>query len=189
MATTRIQIVRNAIAFLGEGSITTVSSGGQFATFAEDIYDLTISAVLAKDNWRFATAIIPLSRLESEPIVDEWKYIYQLPADYLSLIRLYPDNRDFQIYQNKLLYSNYSELKLEYRFKPDESRFPKYFEEYFTYYLSGRLALTAGISKEMIAILEKKEETSYKGAIAADGSSHPTISIKDAPYINVRGRG
>jgi len=28
MATTRIQIVRNAIAFLGEGSITTVSSGG-----------------------------------------------------------------------------------------------------------------------------------------------------------------
>lgn len=189
MATTKIQIIRNAIAFLGEGSITTVSSGGQFASFAEDIYDLTISAVLAKENWRFATAIVSLSQLVNEPIVDEWMYIYQLPADYLSLIRLYPDNRDFQIYQNKLLYANVNELKVEYRFKPDESRFPRYFEEYFTYYLAGRLALTAGISKETVALLEKKEESAYKGAIAADGSSHPTNSIKDAPYINIRGRG
>lgn len=189
MATTRIKIISNAIALLGKGPITTVSSGGQFASFVNNMYDLTISSVLAKGNWRFATALIELSQSVNEPIVDDWQYIYQLPADYLTLVRLYPDNREFQIYQNKLLYSNYSELKLEYRFAPDESRFPVYFEEYFTYYLAVRLAPTAGITGETVKDLAEFANSAYVGAISVDGASHPNVGIPGVPYIDVRGAG
>jgi hypothetical protein len=186
-AYTKVQIIANAIALLGKGPIATISSGGDFASFAENMYDLTISSVLAKGNWRFATAIVALSQLVAEPPVDDWQYAYQLPATYLALVRLYPDSRQFQIYENKLMYANFNSASIEYRFLPDASRFPPHFVEFFTYYLASVIALTGGLTGDIVTRLENKADKALGSALATEGASNPNYAIRGVPYIHVRG--
>ncbi len=187
MAFTKIQIISNALSLIGKGPITAIADAGDFGKHAENMYDMTIESILAADDWRFATAIQELSKLVSVPIVDNWTYIYQLPANCLAIRRFYPDTRDFETYENGLIYSNTDNLYIEYRFKPDESRFPIFFVEYFIYYLAQTLALTASLG-EISAKLEEMTLGKYYRALASNASSHPTTSIKDNPVINARGR-
>ena len=190
MGTSKIQIISNAISLIGKGPITTIADAGKFATFADSWYDMTLPSVLSQGNWRFATAIQSLSLLVDSPSVDDWAYAYQLPANYLSLVRLYPYSTDFMIYENKLLYSNFyasTGLKVEFRFKPAESRFPDYFTEYFTYYLAQRLGMCASINSEILQQLKMWEMDAKSKAFGANGSSIPNQSIRSNPFIDVRG--
>lgn len=186
MPLTKIEIISRVNELLGKGPITTIAGSGKFAESIENMYDLLLPAILSVDNWRFATAIKPLSRLVATPIVSNYSYAFQLPADFLSLRRLFPHTLDFQIYENKLLYANRIELTAEYRFKPDESRLPESFVLFFIYRLAGMMAISASIDDETSAKINRSEEIFYKNALFADSSSHPSLAIQSNPFLECR---
>ncbi len=187
MPLTKAEIISRTVELLGKGPIASTLSAGKFAQVVDNFYELLLPATLAINNWRFATAIQQLSRLVAVPIVSDWSYAFQLPANFLALRRLYPHTTDFQIYENKLLYANASELTLEYRFVPDASRFPEYFVEYFIYRIGVRLAVFASADETTLGAFKGLEKEAYVSALFADGSSHPTQPIQSAPVIDCRG--
>ncbi|KKK62020.1 hypothetical protein LCGC14_3008530, partial [marine sediment metagenome] len=66
------------------------------------------------------------------PILPEWKFILELPADYLAMDRIHP-NVNYEIFENKNLYTNIDDIIAVYRFIPDVTRFPGYFVEFLVY--------------------------------------------------------
>ncbi|MHA1447891.1 MAG: hypothetical protein ACTSP4_00525 [Candidatus Hodarchaeales archaeon] len=186
MPLTKVQIISSAVNLLNKGPITSIAGAGNFTTSAEDTFDYLLPSEISKHDWRFATAIAQLSRLVQTPIIDNYEYIYALPADYLTLVRLYPQTYDFQIYQNSTLYANATELKIEYRFVPDVTRLPSYFVEYFIDLLASRLALTGAASETLAADLIKMASEKKIEAMAVDAKAHPNIAIVDSPLIDIR---
>lgn len=189
MPFTKVQIISNALTLLGKGPITTISEAGEFAQAVEQAFDYLYPSAISKNAWRFATKIQQLSLTVDTPLVDRWQYIYQLPPDYLSLVRLYNNTLDFQIYEDKL-YTNVgstSPIYIEYRFLPEVTALPSYFVEFFTYLLAENYATSISNQEHYIQIMSQKARLSLSEALAADSQSHPNEGIKHYPYINVRG--
>lgn len=186
MALTKVQIISNAINLLNKGPITSISDGGVFSSAAESTFDYLYPSIISKSNWRFATKLIQLSLLVDEPIVDNWTKIFQLPPDYLALHRTYPYTLDFTIYENKKLYTNLSEMKLEYRFLPAVTLLPDYFVEYLTYELAANLGLSGAASESLYTKLVEKANKRRREATATDAKSHPNTAIISNPIIDAR---
>ena len=97
MSLTRVQIISNALMQLGHKPITSLSGGDSLVVAADQIYDIKITSVLTRSNWRFATQIQQLSQLAEAP-PKPWKTAYQLPAGYLKMLILYPYMYAWDIY-------------------------------------------------------------------------------------------
>jgi len=184
MAFTRIQIISNAVTLIGKGVINQTTSIGPIGPAAEQAYDLLYPSLLSSDSWRFNVRLQQLSRLVSTPIIDDWKYVFQLPSDYLALIRLYPLT-NYNIYEDKV-FSNNIDLTAEYRFLTPEHLLPPTFVEYFVYAIADYLSLGVALQESYAEKMEKRKELAYRRALATDGYSHPNQPIVDAPFIDVR---
>lgn len=174
MAYTKTTIISSAINLLGKGPITTISEADVFATTAGDTYDILLPAILSTGNWRFATKLAELSQQVTGPIVNEWEYIYTLPADYLAMIRTYPYTTNYAIFEEKTLYSNQDELTIEYRYQAAAPYLPAYFVNYFKAELAKQLSLTGATSESLYPILDKMSSKLYMQAKATDAQSHPS---------------
>lgn len=183
---TKVEIIALSILKIGKGVISAIAENDQLAKAAEMLYRFKLDSLISAYDWRFCTAILPLSKMVDVPTVDDWSFIYQLPADYLALTRLYPHTHDFQIYENKTLYSNVDELYIEYRFKPDESRFPGYFSELLATIIAYNLANTEAQNAELAKILYSEIQVALNIALASDSQSHPNTSIQSQRYIECR---
>ena len=184
MAFTRIQIISNALTIIGKGPVNDTSSIGDIGAAIEEAYDLLYPTFLAADNWRFNVRQQALSKLVQTPLIDNWDSIYQLPSDYLALIRLDPRS-DFQIYEDKV-FSNANELNAEYRFLTLEANLPAYWVTYFVYALAEHVALAVALQESYAKVMEAKKDFAYSKALAVDGYSHPNQAIVDAPFISAR---
>jgi len=184
MSLNKIQIISRVIELLNKGPITSIAD--TFSQTVENTYDYLIVSELAKPGWRFAVKIQELSKLVDTPVIDNWDYIYELPSDYLSLVRLHPNTINYQIYSNKTLYSNETSLKAEYRFKPNEIDFPGYFQDYIIKLVASHAALTNATSETLSAKLAQMAQMALNSAMAADAQSHPSFEIQDSPLTSVR---
>lgn len=120
---------------MGHAPIQTLDNADSLTIAAEQAYDLLLPAVLKTNNWRFAIQIAQLSQsVETPPTGSNWNTIYLLPANWLKNIRIYPQNYDYDIYENGKLYTNWNgDIWMEYVFQPDPSKFDPQFSLYFTY--------------------------------------------------------
>lgn len=189
MAFTRVGIILLAVSRLGNGGHSTIANAGPSGTAAELEYDVVLDGLISAQAWRFCTRLGVLSRLVEEPtsaVKSRWQYIFKLPADYLGLIRLYPYTRDFQIYENKLLYANQTAFDIEYRFRPDPSLFPNYFVNLLAHLIAINVAKAVSNNAQLIVELRQEAIVFLNQALAADSQSHPNQAIVHKPYINVR---
>ena len=183
---TKIEIIQLAVLKVGKGVFSTIADMGKIGTAAELVYRFELDRLISSNDWRFCTAILPLSKLVATPTVSEWSYIYSLPADYLALTRLHPHTTDFQIFENKTLYSNTDGLYIEYRFKPDESRFPAYFGELLATIIAYHLANTEAQNADLAVKLFNEITIARNTAYFADSQSHPNTAIQSTRYISCR---
>lgn len=189
MAFTKVGIILLAVSRLGNGGHSTIANAGPPGTAAELEYDVVLDNLIAGQSWRFCTRLGVLSRLVETPttaVKSRWQYIYKLPADYLGLIRLYPYTRDFQIYENKLLYANDTAFDIEYRFRPDPSLFPNYFVNVLAHLIAINVAKPVTKDAQLIKELREEAIVYLNVALAADSQSHPNQAIVHQPYIDIR---
>lgn len=185
MAWSKLDIVNLSLGLLGKGPVESLDIA-DYTRIASTQYDLLVQAELASPNWRFATTLAELARSVDSPLVDDWTYIYQLPADYLALWKIYPKGTPYQIYENKTLYTNATTVKIEYRFLCDASRFPAYFVNYIYMRLASVLGFSIAENKALVDKYDALATKLYPQALFADAQSHPNQDITDNPFVDVR---
>jgi len=189
MTASKTKIISYALTILGHKPIQDLNNPDSITLAAEQAYDVLMPESLETGSWRFAVQISQLSKLNETP-PNRWNYVYSLPAGYLKMIRIYPQNYDYEVYENRRIYSNWggeTPMYMEYVFKPDESLFPFYFQNLIGHMVADHLALSSAQSPDYVSVIRKKLLVVESKAKAADSQNRPNFSQVDFPVLNRRG--
>ena len=182
-----IDIASNALLMIGENPIASFTEDTVAALIAANLYHSTFESLLTLHPWRFASTKATLSRLTATP-TNQWKYAFQLPADFLVAQHVDQGNHNYQIYADKL-YSDNETMILDYTYKPDESFLPAYFTQLLELRLAAVFAIpiTESATKgEYYAGLADKQ---LQRAKTIDSQSTPSIgpnALEGSRLINSR---
>jgi len=180
---TSIEICSNALNLIGHGSIASFTDGGAGANIAAALYEPTYEDLLSQHRWRFATSKVALSRLVATPI-NKWKYAFQLPADYIVAVYVYPASA-YEIYEDKL-YSNSETVDLDYIFKPSESKMPAYFQRVLEFSLASVFAVAITDNSSKAEEFRRMFDYNLRRARFTDSQARPAQAIVDSPFIEAR---
>lgn len=190
MAYTKTSIVSLAVMLLGHKPIQSLDNADDLVTAAEQAYDILLPGVLATGNWRFSMQISQLTLTSIiPPIQTGWQNVYLLPSGYLKNIRIIPQNYQYEIYANNLIYCNWgtqSEVFMEYAFLPDTSQLPAWFVNYFIYEIASFLCLSSAQNPSYFSAIESKKNIAWAIAASADAQNRPQFSQVVFPVINQR---
>lgn len=107
MAMNKLQVVSMALQMLGQKPIAALNSTSDIEISASNAFDLLLPSIIQRNSWRFATKIDYLWVSNALPILSYWSLIFDLPADFLETIRLYPQSYSWEIYEDNKIYSNF----------------------------------------------------------------------------------
>jgi hypothetical protein len=135
----KVSIISNAFILLGKKPINTLDLTNSTIVAASNIYELVLPDLLSKCPWRSAMINQTLSRVNETPN-NNWQYIFQLPTDP-KIIYLYNVEplTAYEIYGDKL-YTNVTEVKVDYVYKPPADEFPDYFVTLMVYAVAYHMA-------------------------------------------------
>ena len=178
-----IDIASNALQMIGAGSISSFDDPGAGAAVAKSLYESLLIALLTNSYWRFAIKKQKLNQLSQTPL-NEFTYAFQIPTDSLKIERVF-NVKHYKIFRD-LIYTNTSDIDIDYVFRPDTSALPSYFVLAFTYHLASEFALAVTDNETKNGIYERKYRAALGEAFAADGMQHPQTPIQDNPFTDVR---
>jgi len=127
MAYTQVQIVSLALEKLGYNATTEVNTRLEEA--ANRSYEMNLEGDIASNHYDFATKLAVLTRQTTPSLVGRWNYIFELPGDCIKVVELYPQV-DYDIIEDKQLYTNATALTIKYVFKPEARNLPVYYVKY-----------------------------------------------------------
>lgn len=180
----QIDMISNAFLLIGTPTINSLTDGTSRANVAAGLYGTTVDSLLTSNHWRFAHARQELSQLSAAPD-HTYEYAYQLPADYLMAIRVYPHTDNYEIIGDQL-HCNLSEVTLDYINRPDESKFPQYFVKALEYRLAIEFAIPIAENRALKETLQSDYKTILHNAMWADAQGRPSKAPVNNPVINVR---
>ena len=123
MSSTALDLCNQALALAGEEAILTLDEQTRNAALCRAHYGATLREVLRSSTWNSARARVTLSPLAESPSFG-WQYQYQLPADFIRVVRINDAQADavqgplYEIEGRKLL-TNHSPLNLVYIRNPE----------------------------------------------------------------------
>lgn len=181
------QIISLAFNLLGKPPVNDPTTGNPIEQAAADVYDLLLIDILTCHPWRFAMLTRELAKLAAKPPVDRWQFAFQLPSDLLLPYRTEPI-MDYEIFENKM-YTNNSEVTLDYLAKVDESRFPSYFTQLMVDELASRIAMLVTQNIQIEIERAKRALRTMLRAKNADSQQMPNPRIQRDEIIAARGGG
>ena len=184
MPWSELDIVNLAFNKLNKASVASFADAGEFAAAAEKTFELLYPSAIAGKSWRFATKLQQLSVLITPPIIDNWTYAMQLPADYLAAVRTWPV-MDYQIYQSQL-YANNNIVTLEYRYLVNVTHLPVYFVHYLAVLIAAWFADTVANDEKLSSKLAAEAQIQLGEALFTDSQSHPIPAMNLNPLIQAR---
>ncbi len=154
---TDIKICNKAMIRLGVSQFSSFDDGSDPGAVCGETYPELLDAILGMTDWRFATGKRQLARLTATP-VSQYKYAFSLPSDLIagphkvfsSSDVSAPAFKEYEIFE-KNLYANVESIFVNYRFRPDESKFRPWFTELVILALAAATAPTL-TDKEKLAI-------------------------------------
>lgn len=132
---TDLQHVNLALTGLGASPIASLASTNDRAVTCNMHYPLLREKFLSEFPWSFAHDHVRLSALSGTPF--GWDIQYQLPPTAIKAIPLAvyqnsntnsPPFKSYKIVKDRL-YTNVTEIWIEYSFVPDEDQWPAYFSD------------------------------------------------------------
>tara|TARA_B000000460_G_scaffold239760_1_gene204651 strand:+ start:661 stop:1266 length:606 start_codon:yes stop_codon:yes gene_type:complete len=115
MAQTKTDIVNRALGYLGAEFITSLTEDTKAARFANEMYDDTRDCVFRMHPWNSCIKRVNLGLTSTTPVY-YFKYEFQLPADWLRLVRPEDDTIEYKIEGDKVL-SETSVFRCTYIFR------------------------------------------------------------------------
>ena len=187
--TTEIEIVSLAFVLNGKEPVTSYDEAGQAGRAAKALYDATASTILSYPHFRFNVTTTYLQLMANfHPTFDNWQYAYQLPADFLSLVRLWP-NIPFQIYGDQIWAASNSPLQMEYRMQVPVSKWSPAMRLYAAFEIAVGLGLSIAESEGLYKDLKVELVEKRAMALYVDSQNHPQRNAQNSTWIGVRGRG
>lgn len=83
-----VEICNLALVRIEQNSISSLDDKSVQGQFCKMVYEQSKSSLLSRYNWTFAITTSRLTRLDTTELID-YKYSYQLPADFLRLVGVY----------------------------------------------------------------------------------------------------
>jgi hypothetical protein len=121
--------------------------------------------MLRAHPWSFNKKETALSRLVDVPVLEDFTYIYQLPADFVRLNKTSVEPEYSHKIKGRRLYSNADTVSIEYGyFLDDPSQYDDAFVEAFAAKLAAELCYS--ITREIKMVQIKWSEFSSKYSIA-----------------------
>lgn len=179
----KIDLISKALILCGEQPLDSLTDRRYGATVGSNLFELIFENELQSNRWRFAVTKASLSRLTSTPL-NEWQYAYQLPAESLLPIGVYP-SQPYEIYGDHL-YTNASAVDLEFEFKPDITDCPAYFCMLMTYALARDMIKPITESDAALQLMERKYNRQRDRALYADAQARPARPLDHQPFTAVR---
>lgn len=181
----KIDLISNALILIGDNPLNTLVGNSRAQTVAVNLYDNIVQNELSKHRWGFARRKAQLSLTTEVPLDNDFKSIYQLPTDLLTLIKLNP-NTSYQVYGSKV-YSNLTQaLYCDYVANVSEANWPIYFSKMIEYALAKDFATSIRDSSSSRAEMSNEYVIASRMARFTDSQQHPQTAIVDRPFINVR---
>jgi hypothetical protein len=177
----KIEIISRALVLIGANPISSLTEGTE-GVVANALYEPTYKALIASHSWRFATKKAQLSRLTEAPL-NEWLYQYQLPSDYIVAFRT-QYNSDYEVYGDKI-YSDMSELYIEYRYRVSEVMLPAPFELALEFLLAAQFAIPITDNSQRAQVYTNLYEAQLARAKFIDSSSRPQDPIAYDPFAGL----
>lgn len=180
---TKIKIISDALILLGEKPLSSLSEDRWGATVGSNLFERVYENELQSNRWRFAMKKEMLARLLDVPL-NEWQYAFQLPSDCLLPIGVYP-SQQYEIYSDRI-YSNASELELDYMFKPEVTAVPRYFAQMLTFAMAREMAMPIKESQAAYGMSDQKYMEQRARAMFADAQGRPNRPFIDSPFTDIR---
>jgi len=139
MTLTKVSLCTAALLLIGADEIASFSDSTREAKLCKALYDTTKDGLLQSHPWRFAINQVELNKLAAAPLYG-FSSAFQLPANYLRLIKKDPPALDYEIHEDKI-YCNATALKITYAFSPPENKFPAYFARALEFAMARLLAI------------------------------------------------
>jgi hypothetical protein len=198
MASSKEDIASQALARLGEPSISSFEEDSETAEKVSQLYESTIQNLLGRYQWNFASRRAVLSIDGGKVPANEWKNGFILPAPRTEIVgnpyRVYnstglraPEVFDYEI-EGRYVLTNFETIVVEYTARVPESQWTGYFQVLAIEALAATLALpvTENASKEQWhqqkafgSPSENGEGGLFKTATAADDMGSPPRSLLD----------
>lgn len=178
---TKIGLISKALILLGEKPLTSLSDNRYGATVGANMFEILFESELQNNGhgWHFCRTKASLSQLVATPL-NEYQYAYQLPSDMLLPVGTTP-KIEYEIFGDRL-YTNKSEVDLEYKFKPEISACPAYFNLLIVYALARNMAKPITESDATAGKWEREYLAQYARAQFADAQGRPQRSIQHSPF-------
>ena len=185
IANAALQLIKNS------KQITSIEQGTKEANAVEVMFTELRDAMLETHNWNFAVKRVKLGQLSTTPAF-EWKYGYELPADFLRVVSVHNNSsgRDRIPYkiEGGQINSDAADLYLRYVSRvTDPNLMPAAFRLAFSKLLASRLSVTlsgsASLSKEMYDQYISEDLPSAK---SADSIQDFADQLPESEWIGVR---
>jgi hypothetical protein len=187
--TTDIEIMSTAAVLLGKKAFTTIDDADEFAVSCQKFFDLLVESELAQNHWKFCKKQVQLSQVAGfDPDFAAWNAAYDLPADFLALVRLYP-RIPYQIFGKRVYCSTQGTLKLEYSSSIPVSYWSAPFKEYMVYALASKLAPAVALDAALMQAFVSERNIVRSTAMYIDAQNSPNTPIQSNPWIAVRTGG
>jgi hypothetical protein len=180
---TKIGLISNALILLGEKPLNALNDNRYGASVGSNLFEMIYENELQSNRWRFAMTKEALSQLVSAPL-NEWQFAYQLPADMLLPIGVFPVC-DYEIYADHL-YTDAASVELDMLFKPEVGEIPAYFATLMTYRLARDMAKPITESGPTGDRWGREYNTQRAVAMFADAQGRPAKPIMRSPFTDNR---
>lgn len=151
MASSKEDVASQALARLGEPSISSFDENTETAEKVKQLYETTIQGLLSSYEWVFASARVALNKDGAKAPANEWSFGFLLPSQRVDLVgnpyRFYnsaalrsPEFFDYEL-EGRHVLTNSDVMLIEYTERKAESAWPGYFEKLAVEALASTLAL------------------------------------------------
>jgi len=181
----KVDLVSSALVLIGDTPINSLTGNERRAVVANQLYERVKQAELGKFAWGFARKKAQLALTTDTPVDSEYRSIYQLPTDLITLLKTYP-NVDYQIIGDKLYTNVSSSLYVDYIYDCAEDDFPAHFSRVIEYALAKDFSHAIRDSDTTREIMAEEYINQSRMARAMDSQQHPQKSWRDQPFIKVR---
>lgn len=187
MTATEVSICNGGLLLVGADDINSFSDNTTEAKLCNSIYTDTKKILLQYHPWRFSLAQIDLGgALVSEPLFN-WKYQYQLPADFLRVLYI-KDDADYEIFGTKI-YTDNTTCQIVYQSNVSESVMPAYFIRCLQFHLAKIFSLSLQEDLDKMSMFDRAADKETARARSIDSQQQPNkaISLVNYTLLNVRG--
>ena len=184
----KVDIINAALVSLRADTIALPIEGNEVGRKVIVIYDSLLRGYLRSHPWSFAKKERALSAVDVTPVLDDYDYVYNLPPDFVKLLKTDAEPEYSHKIKGRRIYSNATSLSIEYiYFNEDPSSYDDSFVEAFSAKIAAELCYSITGDKKLIEI--KWAEFKLKNALAksANGQEQTLDEPQSDVYIDSRG--